>query len=350
MGSVYGGPESGSRGAGPGATIPTSSRNRAEEPGVVGAVRIPAVHDAPRAQRHLLLVTVTAMVLAACGAAANSAGSPGGRPGASASPGAPSGAGPTPAATPAGGPIEHPTGARDVVFRFDEGGGFVPMGFFATEAPIFTIYGDGTVIFKDGNVASPPGEDGFFRMPPYWTVRLSEGQVQAFLRAAISDGGLGVARGYYESPGADLPTAIFTLNAGGRTKTVSVMALGMDLGDGPDTQILGALAGLGERIRDFGREVEGEERWIPDRWRGVLTPDAVNPPVAWPWPGVVPADFIQHQDPGAPQFPVRTMSPDEIAALGFEGIEGGFSGLALTGPDGKTYLFALRPLFPDEAY
>ena len=129
------------------------------------------------------------------------------------------------------------------------------------------------------------------------------------------------------------------------------MALGMDRGDGPDTPILQALAGLGERIRDFGREVDGEQAWVPDRWRGVLTPDAFNPPRAWPWPDDRPGRL--HPAPGtrarrssrSGRCP-RTRS----RRSGSQDIEGGFSSLSLTGPDGKLYLFALRPLFPDESY
>ena len=49
-------------------------------------------------------------------------------------------------------------------------------------------------------------------------------------------------------------------------------------------------------------------------------------------------------------MPVRTMTPAEVGALDLTGIEGGFSGLTLTGPDGKVYAFALRPLFPDEPF
>ncbi|HSO30719.1 MAG TPA: hypothetical protein VLS28_12525 [Candidatus Sulfomarinibacteraceae bacterium] len=302
----------------------------------------PSIPPGNRAGRGLLLVAVASIMLAACGTAA----SPGPTTTPAPSPG-PSG---SPVVPPSSPPIEHATGRTDVVFRFEEGGGFVPVGFFATEAPIFTLYGDGTVIFKDGNAAPPPEADGIIRTPPYRTIILTEIQIQAFLRAAISDGGLGVARDFYESPGADLPTATFTITAGGTTKVVSVLALGMDRGDGPDTQVLQALAGLGDRIRDFGREVDGEQVWAPDRWRGVLTPDAFGPPRAWPWPDVSPVDFIQHSEPEAPRFPVRTMSPDEIALLGLDDIEGGFSSLSLSGPDGGTYLFALRPLFPDEPY
>ena len=309
-------------------------------------MKTPAVPAVMRARRGAVLLAVATIALAACGTV--------GGPSASASPGVPSHAGSTPPTTPpvtpAIGSIEHEMGATDVVFRFDEGGGFVPMGFFATEAPIFTLYGDGTVIFKDGNAAPPPDADGILRTAPYRTVKLTEDQLQAFLQTAISDGGLGVARANYGSVGADLPTATFTINAGRMTKSVSVMALGMDRGDSPDTLILQALAGLGERIRDFGREVEGEGVWVPDRWRGILTPDALNRPRAWPWPGVVPADFLQHPEPGAPRFPVRTMSVDEVAALGLDDIDGGFSSLSMSGPDGLIYLFGLRPLFPDESY
>jgi hypothetical protein len=287
----------------------------------------------------LALLVVASMTAAACAAGATSAPSPSPSPSEE------------PATLPPGALIDHPTAPTDVVFRFEEGGGFVPVGFFATEAPIFTLYGDGTVIFKDGNAAPPPPEpDGIIRTPPYRTIRLSEIEIQAFLRSAIEDGGLGVAKDWYESPGADLPTATFTITAGGITKSVSVMALGMDRGDAQEPPVLKALAGLGDRIRDFGREVDGETTWVPDRWRGILTPDSLNPPQAWPWPSVTPADFVEHPDPEAPRFPVRTMSPDEIAALKLESIDGGFSSLSLAGPNGRTYLFALRPLFPDEAF
>jgi hypothetical protein len=304
-------------------------------------VKTPRVPFRLRDRAGALLVAVASISIAACGTAAS--------PGPSTSPGISTGPSTSPAISPSTPTIEHATGATDVVFRFEEGGGFVPIGFFATEAPIFTLYGDGTVIFKDGNAAPPPEADGIIRTPVYRTVRLTEAQVQAFLQSAIDDGGLGVARAYYESPGADLPTATFTVTAGGMTKSISVMALGMDRGDGPDTQVLQALAGLGDRIRDFGREVDGEAAWFPDRWRGILTPDSFNPPRAWPWPNVSPADFVEHQEPGAPRFPIRTMSPDEIELLGLADIEGGFSSLSLAGPDGA-YLFALRPLFPDEPY
>jgi hypothetical protein len=43
------------------------------------------------------------------------------------------------------------------------------------------------------------------------------------------------------------------------------------------------------------------------------------------------------------------MTPAEIDALGVTDYQGGFQGAILTGPDGKTYTFSLRPLLPDES-
>ena len=44
------------------------------------------------------------------------------------------------------------------------------------------------------------------------------------------------------------------------------------------------------------------------------------------------------------------MTPEQVAALGVDGPEGGFQNLMLTGPDGvTTYRSRLRPLLPGEA-
>ncbi|MEW5991887.1 MAG: hypothetical protein AB1736_11160 [Chloroflexota bacterium] len=296
-----------------------------------------------------LFAALTAAAVVACSIAPDLQPStaPDGSPAVSPSPAATS---PGATSTPGIGEIDHPTGATDVVVRFEEGGGFVPAGFFATEAPIFTLYGDGTVIFRDATAAPPPDAEGIGRMTAFRTARLSEDEIQAFLARAVADGGLGVARAQYVGPGADLPTATFTLTAGDQLKTVSVTGLGLIDAASPDAPVLRALADLGEQLRNFGPQIDDEGTWKPERWRGVLTPDAINAPRAWPWSEIEPADFVRHPEPGAPGFPVRTMSTAEIDALGLGEIDGGFSGLALTGPDGKAYTFALRPLFPDEAF
>jgi hypothetical protein len=269
---------------------------------------------------------------------------PGGSP-------APSGGGPTPspATSPVG--IEHATGATDLVLRFEEGGGFVAPGFLATEGPAFSLYGDGTAIFRDQSAVPPQNIGNVIPGVPYQIVRLTEEQIQALLQFAIGPGGLAVARAHYDLPVADAPTATFTLVAGGTTKTVSVNGLGFGAAQGgADAAVLAELEALRTRLTSFGGDVVGEQVWSPDRFRGIVSEEGFNPPIAWPWPAVSPSDFIKHNGPNDPLFPIRTMSPAEVGALGVSGLEGGAQGFTLTGPDGKTYEFRLRPLLPDEPY
>ena len=87
-----------------------------------------------------------------------------------------------PTVAPTSGHIDHPTGATDIVLRYEQGGGFVPIGFLFTQAPTFTLYGDGTVVFQARyEVPLTPGH-----APPPWRVgRLSEDGVQALLAFAL---------------------------------------------------------------------------------------------------------------------------------------------------------------------
>jgi hypothetical protein len=246
--------------------------------------------------------------------------------------------------------IEHEPGATDLVLRFEEGGGFVPPGFIATEAPSFSLYGDGTAIFRDPSSAPPSQVGSVSPGVPYQIARLTEAQVQTLLEFAIGPGGLGLARAQYELPIADAPTATFTLVVGGTKKTVSVNGLGIGAQAGADAVVLSELLALKTRLLAFANEVVGEQPWSPDRYRGILTESGLDPPAAWPWSTISPADFVQHTGPNDPRFPIRTMTPAEVAALGVSGLEGGAQGFTLKGPDGKTYEFRLRPLLPDEPY
>jgi hypothetical protein len=298
-----------------------------KSPYVRRALRVPSI--APSiALSTLLLTTILAV---ACGG--------GGSPGPSSSP--------EPTGTPIG--IEHATGATDVVLQFEEGGGFVPMGFLAGQAPTLKLYGDGTVIFRDWTQPQPPAVGDLIPQLPFQVVRLTEDQVQELLASVIGPGALGIARAAYD-PGnvADAPTAVFTLTAGGTTKTVSVVALGFDNPQSPDALILRQLAAAGDRLRGFS--APGAALWTPDQYRGILSPDAFGNPREWPWPDITPADFHELKVPNGFTWNARTMSAAEIAVLGFEDIEGGFLNLVLNGPgDGKVYSFTLRPLLPDEA-
>jgi hypothetical protein len=293
----------------------------------------------PKPPRPSLLLLALSLAACAGTAACNSAGSS-----------------PTPVATASrdSATIDHPTGSTDVVLRFEEGGGFVPVDFIATQAPTFTLYGDGTVVFRNATTDAPPdARDDVFRSIPFRAARLSEEQVQGLLDRAINRGGLGIAKPRYD-PGtvADAPTATFTLNAGSIKKVVSVVALGIETPPSIDSQTLAALSGLGTLLRDFDPNgTSGAGPYRPEAYRVQLW-DAggpvANAPRPWPWPGLAPSDFKAPADQPGGALLRRVMSPDEVSALGLSGLEGGAQGLALKGPDGKTYSVAIRPLLPDE--
>ncbi len=282
----------------------------------------------------LPLLALSAVLLAACqggGGSPNPSGSP--------SPSL------EPTGTPAG--IEHETGATDVVLRFEEGGGFVPMGFLAGEAPIFTLYGDGTVIYRDFTQPMPQPVGDAQPQVPFRTIKLTEKEIQDLLGYVIGPGGLGIARASYNGAlCADCPTALFTINAGGNSKTVSVSGLGFENPQSPDALVLKQLADAGERLRGF--KAANSAVWQPDRYRGILTPDAFGNARAWPWADLTPSDWHEITTMNGNTWNARTMSAAEIAVLTFDNIEGGVTNIVVTGPDNKLYSFTLRPLLPDE--
>lgn len=298
---------------------------------------------------RLPLVAVT-LFLAGCASAAPRP-SPSTSPlPASPAPASPSVAEPSASATAT---ISHPTGADEVVLRYEEEGGFVPVEWLATRAPIFTLYGDGRVVFRDPALQAPPDDSGVLRHAPFQTLVLSEEEVQTLLQFAAEQGGLGVARDQYDHDGiADATTAVFTMNAGGRSKRVSVYALGMD---GPSTADAAARRGF-VALRDHLQSFEPGpstvvEEFEPQGWRGVLIDAGGAAPQAvteWPWPDLQPADFAMPQAQGGVNIATHRLSGEQVAALGPGETNGGIQGIYVEGPDGKTYSLSIRPLLPDE--
>jgi hypothetical protein len=253
---------------------------------------------------------------------------------------------------PSGASLAHPTGPTALILRYEQGGGFVPPGFLATEGPTFSLYGDGTAIFRDPRDANPVPDGSaspIIRGVPYQIAHLSVAEVQALLAYALERGGLRAADVRYERPIADAPTTVFTIDAGGVAKAVSINGLGIDAAEGKDAQILAKLTALATKLQGYGSEVSEEQPWSPDRYRGMLGEDSFNVPIPWPWPTISPAEFVQPAASTSVRFPSRTMTPTEVARLGITGIEGGLQGISLKAPSGdKVYSFRLRPLLPDE--
>jgi hypothetical protein len=305
--------------------------------------------DAPRPRRPgrlLAAPALLALVTVACSPAA-----PTGAPTSPSTSGGPS-AGPSggpsdgPSAAPTTGAIPHPTGAKDVVLRMEEVGGFAPIELSATYTPSFTLYGDGTVIWRDNQAPPPESSDNLIRTTALMTVKLDEAQVQALLDDAIGPGGLGIATGpYNEMAGADIPSTVFTINAGDlrEPKVVDVVGMSPDMHP-QNVQVINALIGLAEKLRTFDTLVDAQP-YAPSAWRGVLIPtdQAFGPVVDWPWKDVEPADFGGDNE----FFRINDLTSEQVAAIGIDDLAGGVSGFVLQ--DGEDlYSFAVRPLLPDE--
>jgi hypothetical protein len=297
----------------------------------------------PKIRLPLAAVTL-ALVAAAC-SSAGAATAPPTRPSSS----------PTPEPTEAG--IDHPTGANDIVLRMDEGGGFVPIDFAASQAPIFTLYGDGRIVFQQLVENLPqPDANGITKPIPWRTAQLDAGQIEELLTFALGPGGLGTARDSYMNNGiADAPNTIFTINGGGLKKTVLVNALGMDPSGGPDDAARAEFKKLADRLRDFDqRGTIATDVYAPADYRAVVVEREVDPnvpgpsPVAWPWKDLTISDFKEGDGTNGPTFPHAALTPDQVAALKLGDVGGGAQGLIVKSLDGKTYSLTLRPLLPDE--
>jgi hypothetical protein len=295
-------------------------------------------------------------LLAAC-AAAGPSGSASGPPAPSPSTSnAPPSAIPSITPTPTVAGIDHSTAAGDVVLRLEQGGGFVPIDFLASQAPIFTLYGNGVVVFQPKVEMYPqPDSSGLVHGIPWRTAKLDEGQIQELLEFVLGPGGLGTARDAYIDNGiADAANTIFTVHAGGLDKTVVVNALGGGGQPGPDDAARAAFQKVADRLSDFdqGGSVATDE-FDADRYRFVLTerdPQPTDKPIAWPWPGVKVSDFKPGANDGSGgiALPHRVAGQADVDALGLEDTKGGLQGLVVKGPDGKTYGLIVRPLLADE--
>jgi hypothetical protein len=221
----------------------------------------------------------------------------------------------------------------------------------ATEAPIFTLYGDGTVIYRNPFDPGPESQDGLIRAAPFKTTRLAEPLIQELLAFAINDGALGIARARYDNNMvADASTTTFTIEAEGQKKIVAVYALIEDE-VGQDAVVRRAFHALATRLKEFGGDGVVFSEWLPEAYRGTLIESQGAPGVLrdWPWPDITVDDFEKADGPNAAGFPRRIMTPAELAALALSDHEGGLHGLYLEAPDGNVYALAIRPLFPDES-
>lgn len=234
----------------------------------------------------------------------------------------------------------------------EQGGGMVPLGWLATQAPQFVLYGDGSFVLRPATDADRPDAwiDG---LPRFLQGRLTEDYVQALLGFALTTGRVhGAREGYPQNRCADCGSTIFTLNAAGVSKTVTVDALGIMEESGPDAtdrrgfaELAATLTGLEERARsgELGEVV----LYDPEVYRVTLIEalgEPVAEPVAWPWSDISPNDF---RAPAEFAPPTLVMTREDVALL-TDVPSGGHNGIWVEEADATPWQIGLRPLLPHE--
>lgn len=253
----------------------------------------------------------------------------------------------SPSSIPAGS-IDHPTGPLDIVLSMETGGGFVPFGYFMTQAPTFVLHGDGSVIFRPS--VTPDGQD----FAPFVKAQLSTEQVDALLTYALSVGRLADAdTDYMDMTITDAPTTVFTVHAGGIDKAVSVYALGLTEHSGPDAAFYDAFGDLATLLGTFEEQVAkgnvvSAEVYQPTTYRGTLSPGDLTAEgiIDWPWTDLSLDDFEPLAD--NPSFYLGALTPEQLGVVTTVPSGGGL-GIPVRSPDGSTAFFLQwRPLLPGD--
>jgi hypothetical protein len=243
--------------------------------------------------------------------------------------------------------LSYPQGETDVILRMATGGGYIPFTFLLTQAPEFTLYGDGTVIYRP---AADPEGDGF---PPFMQATMTPEQVNDLLVYALGPGGLADARPVYDHRQiTDMPWTVFTIDTSAADKDVSVYALAMTQPEGPDADDYASFQALGELLSNFGAVVaKGGATdagvYQPAAYRAALTPSSAADPAAipWPWPDLTIDDFTtvgDYQD-----VLVAAITPEQASQVTTVP-SGGVPSIPVLAPDGTAYTLSLRPMLPDE--
>jgi hypothetical protein len=251
-----------------------------------------------------------------------------------------------------GGGIEHPTGATDLILRVALADGFVPVEINLTRIPSVSLYGDGTYVTEGPVIEIYPGP----ALPNLQAQLLTEEAIQAIL-AAADEAGLLDGDATYDYPCiTDMPSTVFTTNAGGRTSVVSAYALGTGGGEcqNTDTEARANLADFQAKLGDLSWLPEGsvgpQETFAFDELRIYVSPYVADPQlpqqaVDWPLePGL--ADFGR-PEPALADTTCGTVSGTDLETL--RPLAESANQLTPWSSDGKEYRLIFRPLLPDES-
>lgn len=249
--------------------------------------------------------------------------------------------------------ISHPTGANDLVLRWEYVGGFVAPETLLGRIPSFSLYGDGRLITEGPQIEIYPGP----ALPNLLVQRISEEGVQAILRAARDAGLTGGDASYPYPCVADAPDTRFTVVADGRTSVVTGAALsGDDVAcQGADLDARARLFGFWSKLGDLASwlpqgSLGKEEPYTADALRIYVRPYVASDPSleqpAVDWPATrldalgEPVDMVRGVRCGV-------VDGQDAATV----LEAATSANQLTPwtSDGRDFGIVFRPLLPDES-
>ncbi len=180
---------------------------------------------------------------------------------------APSGSAPPPS----GKGIDHPDG-EEAVLVVSSAGGLVPVQFFATAMPTFVMLGDGRVYTQGAVPAIFPGP----ALPAILERTLTEDGIQTVLDG-VEETGLFTTdlelRGG-QAACADCADTVFTLNADGRSVTITIYGLGFITADmepppgmtSAEIEAHRVLGQLMDGLVTIDTSVPGDQ-WEPEGWQ-----------------------------------------------------------------------------------
>lgn len=190
--------------------------------------------------------------------------------------------------------IEHPTGADELVLRYELSGGFVPLEWLVTSMPVASLYGDGRMISEGVQIAiyPPPA------LPALAVDQITEEGIQLILNEADASGLLQGEQTWDELTNfvADAHTGVLTIHAGGETHQVSVYAPGMtDVGDMLSDEEIAFRA----QFDAFVGKLTNLQGWLPEN-------------VFMDVPDEYPADRLQIVSQPAEVRSAEDVTPNEI--------------------------------------
>jgi hypothetical protein len=300
-------------------------------------------------RRIAVAVSAVAVLGVACGNAAPGSGGP-----------TTSGGGPTTGpTTPVDPGISHPGGSDDLIVRIEDAGGFVAPQTLLVRIPMFSLYGDGTLITTGAQTEIYPQP----ALPPVLVQHLSEDAVQRILELAKEAGLLGKDATYMNGGVADATTTVFTVVADGGRHVVQAYALGFEGGHGlppGQAEARKALLKFENQMTNLDKVLpagsfDEPQPWDPTGLRLFVTqgdPSTGGPtqqPIAWPLDQPLATFGDQFGAKGQPGSGARcgTVQGADLDTL-LPAVQHATQITPWT-DGGSTYGISFRPLLPDES-